>query len=88
LTLIARNAPPGHRAIWFALMASLMNLALVTGEVGSKVLNSVFVIGRGSYEALGPLAWAVGLLGLAIPLAVLAALGHRVVATPPATPPR
>ncbi len=27
LTLIAYYAPPGHRATWFALMASLMNLA-------------------------------------------------------------
>ncbi|MFZ4805621.1 MAG: hypothetical protein ACOYLQ_00075 [Hyphomicrobiaceae bacterium] len=88
LTLIARNAPAGHRATWFALMASLMNLALVTGEVGSKMLNSIFVIGRGSYDALGPLAWAVGLLGLAIPLAALAVLGHRVVATPVAEPRR
>ena len=29
LTLTAYYAPPGHRATWFALMASLMNIALV-----------------------------------------------------------
>ena len=88
LTLIARSAPPGHRATWFALMASLMNLALVAGEVGSKMLNTVFVIGRGSYEALPPLAWSVAILGLAIPLAVLVLLGRRVVAEPGGGPPR
>ncbi|MGL1311224.1 hypothetical protein ACSTKO_24730, partial [Vibrio parahaemolyticus] len=31
LTLVAIYAPSGHRATWFALMASLMNLALVAG---------------------------------------------------------
>ena len=30
LTLVAINAPAGRRATWFALMASLMNLALMT----------------------------------------------------------
>src|SRR5205814_2272870 len=29
LTLVAVHAPAGHRATWFALMASMMNLALV-----------------------------------------------------------
>ena len=33
LTLIAIYAPAGHRATWFALMASLMNLALVAGQL-------------------------------------------------------
>jgi hypothetical protein len=33
LTLIAFYAPTGHRATWFALMASLMNLALVAGQL-------------------------------------------------------
>jgi MFS family permease len=81
LTLIARTAPPAHRATWFALMASLMNLALVTGEVGSKILNSMFVIGRGDYSQLPPLAWSVAILGLVIPLAALALLSRRVTAT-------
>ena len=37
LTLVAYYAPPGHRATWFALMASLMNLALVAGSVADQV---------------------------------------------------
>ena len=45
LTLIAYYAPPGHRATWFALMASLMNLALVASQLQTKYLNDVFVVG-------------------------------------------
>src|SRR5262245_35165469 len=36
LTLIAIRALGGRRATWFALMASLMNLALVAGQLQSK----------------------------------------------------
>jgi MFS family permease len=36
LTLIAFYAPEGRRATWFALMASLMNLALVAGQLQTK----------------------------------------------------
>ena len=39
LTLVALNAPPGRRATWFALMASLMNVALVAGQLQTKYLN-------------------------------------------------
>ena len=55
LTLIAFYAPAGHRATWFALMASLMNLALVAGQLQTKYLNQIFVVGRGNYAELGPL---------------------------------
>ena len=59
LTLIAYYAPTGHRATWFALMASLMNLALVAGQLQTKYLNDIFVVGRGQYAELGPLLiWA------------------------------
>ena len=54
LTLIAFYAPAGHRATWFALMASLMNIALVAGQLQTKYLNQVFVVQRG--ELLG--AWS------------------------------
>ena len=37
LTLIAIYAPSGHRATWFALMASLMNLALTAGALGPSI---------------------------------------------------
>ena len=42
LTLVAYYAPPGHRATWFALMASLMNLALVAGSVADQVSQPDF----------------------------------------------
>ena len=41
LTLIAYYAPPARRATWFALMASLMNMALVAGQLQTKYLNQV-----------------------------------------------
>ena len=53
LTLIAVYAPPGHRATWFALMASFMNLALVAGQLQTKYLNQLFVVERGAYGELG-----------------------------------
>jgi hypothetical protein len=78
LTLIAYYAPPGHRATWFALMASLMNLALVASQLQTKYLNDIFVVGRGHYTELGPLLiWAVA-LGFAIPVGVIALFGRKV----------
>jgi uncharacterized protein YbjT (DUF2867 family) len=60
LTLTAYYAPPGHRATWFALMASLMNIAVVASQLQTKYLNDIFVVGRGQYAELGPLLiWAV-----------------------------
>ena len=53
LTLIAFYAPAGRRATWFALMASLMNLALVAGQLQTKYLNQMFVIERGSTRRSG-----------------------------------
>ena len=52
LTLTAFYAPAGHRATWFALMASLMNMALVAGQLQTKYLNQLFVVGRGDYSEL------------------------------------
>jgi hypothetical protein len=78
LTLIAVYAPPGHRATWFALMASFMNLALVAGQLGTKYLNKLLVVERGNYAELPVLVITVSILGLAIPLAALAAFGRRI----------
>ena len=64
LTLIAFYAPAGHRATWFALMASLMNMALVAGQLQTKYLNEIFVVQRGDYSELGSLLIAVAVLGL------------------------
>jgi hypothetical protein len=82
LTLIAYYAPPGHRATWFALMASLMNLALVASQLQTKYLNEIFVVTRGHYEALAPLLnWSVA-LGLIIPVAVIMLFGSRALRHP------
>jgi hypothetical protein len=79
LTLTAYYAPPGHRATWFALMASLMNLALVAGQLQTKYLNDIFVVGRGQYAELGPLlVWAVA-LSFIIPVGAIALFGKRAV---------
>ncbi len=78
LTLIAYYAPAGHRATWFALMASLMNLALVAGQLQTKYLNQIFVVDRGQYEALGPLLMVVVVVGFVLPVAVIVIFGRRI----------
>ncbi len=42
LTLCAIYAPEKRRATWFALMGSLMNLALVAAALQTKYLNQIF----------------------------------------------
>ena len=79
LTLVAYYAPPGHRATWFALMASLMNLALVAGSLQTKYLNEIFVVGREQYGELAPLLiWATG-LGFVIPVMAIVLFGRQAV---------
>ncbi|MPZ40317.1 MAG: hypothetical protein GEU95_20120 [Rhizobiales bacterium] len=78
LTLTAYYAPAGHRATWFALMASLMNLALVAGQLQTKYLNQMFAVGRGEYGELGVLLIIVTVLGLAVPLTAILLFGRRV----------
>ena len=78
LTLVAYYAPPGHRATWFALMASLMNLALVAGQLQTKYLNDIFVVGRGQYGDLGPLLIAAIIIGFVLPIGTILLLGRRV----------
>ena len=78
LTLIAIYAPARHRATWFALMASFMNLALLAGQLQTKHLNQAFLVARGSYEELPMLVVTVVAIGLAVPLAAILALGRRV----------
>jgi hypothetical protein len=78
LTLIAYYAPAGQRATWFALMASLMNLALVAGQLQTKYLNQVLTVGRGDYNDLGLLLITVTVLGLVVPVGAIALLGRRV----------
>jgi hypothetical protein len=78
LTLIAYYAPAGHRATWFALMASLMNLALVAGQLQTKLLNEIFVVDRGHYDALGPLLLIVVGIGFILPVGAIVLFGRRI----------
>ncbi len=77
LTLCAIYAPAGRRATWFALMASLMNLALVAGALQTKYLNEIYVVGRGSYQNLPHImGWTIA-IGFVVPLIAIFAFGRR-----------
>ena len=78
LTLVAVYAPAGHRATWFALMASLMNLALVAGGMLTKYLNILFPVNRGDYHNLPVLVVVASIISLVLPLAVITIVGRRV----------
>jgi hypothetical protein len=78
LTLVAVYAPAGHRATWFALMASLMNLALVAGAMQTKYLNLIFHIDRGAYGNLPFLVVTAMIIAFVVPLTAIAILGRRV----------
>jgi hypothetical protein len=78
LTLIAVYAPPGHRATWFALMASLMNLALTAGALGTRYLNLIFPVDRGDYTNLPALLIAATVVSFVLPLAAIVVFGRRV----------
>ena len=77
LTLVAVNAPSGRRATWFALMASLMNVALVAGQLQTKYLNLLFAVDRGSYADLAALTIAAVTIGFIVPVAGILAFGKR-----------
>lgn len=79
LTLVAIYAPEGKKGTWFALMASLMNIALSAGGLLSKYLNQVFTISReikendivvtaANYSDLGVLLWVAIVLGFVVPM--------------------
>ena len=78
LTLIAIYAPASHRATWFALMASLMNLALTAGALGTKYLNLIFHVDRGSYANLPALVVTAYIVALVLPLTAIVVFGRRV----------
>src|SRR3990172_4946561 len=64
LVLIARAAPRGAEATMFAIMASLMNLALSASELFTRYLNTAFAVTQADYSSLGRLMLTVGALGL------------------------
>jgi hypothetical protein len=76
LTLIAMHAPPGRQATWFALVASLMNLALQAGSVFSRGFNALFPVERGDYAQLPGLVIAVTVAGLVLALGAIALFGR------------
>jgi MFS family permease len=75
LVLIAKSAPPGAEATMFAIMASLMNLALSASELFTRYLNTAFEVTQRDYSNLGLLMMMVGAIGL-LPLFALPLL-HR-----------
>jgi hypothetical protein len=70
LVLIAKSAPAGAEATMFAVMASLMNLALSASELGTRYLNTAFAVTQQSYGGLGHLMITTALIGL-LPLLVV-----------------
>ncbi len=82
LTLIAIYAPEGNKATWFALMASLMNLALTAGGLLTKYLNELFPVSREvvengkiiipmDYSNLGILMIIVTILNITVPIVTI-----------------
>ena len=70
LVLIAKSAPPGAEATMFAIMASLMNLALSASQLFTQYLNELFQVNQHDYSNVGRLMVTVGLVGL-LPLLAL-----------------
>jgi hypothetical protein len=70
LVLIAKTAPRGAEATMFAIMASLMNLALSASQLFTQYLNDLFAITQQDYSNLGRLMITVSVIGL-LPLAAL-----------------
>jgi len=78
LALVAVHAPPAQRATWFALIASLMSLAIVASQLLTKYLNLLFPIDRGAYDALPSLVLAVIVIAVVLPLTAILTVGRRV----------
>jgi hypothetical protein len=81
LTLIAFYAPQGQRATWFALMASMMNLALTAGSLETKYLNDFFPVDRGQYSELRLLYIWYSAIGFFLPIAAIVLFGRRIART-------
>jgi hypothetical protein len=58
-------------------MASLMNLALAAGNLGTKYLNGILVVPRGDYTNLPTLYVLVLIIGFVVPIAVIKGLGNK-----------
>lgn len=78
LTLVAIYAPAGHRATWFALMASLLNLALSASALFTKYLNMIFHVSRDSFENLPALVVTAMVVGFVVPVVTIWLFGRRI----------
>jgi hypothetical protein len=78
LALIAVHAPRDQRATWFALVASLMSLAVVASQLATKYVNLIFPVDRGVYDQLPALVLTVTGSALVLPLAVIFLLRRHV----------
>ena len=65
--ICAYYAPKEGRATWFALTASIMNLALVGANLLSKLIANIYVVERGKYENIPAMMISSTLLTLLIP---------------------
>lgn len=70
LVLIAKSAPRGAEATAFAVMASLMNLALSASQLFTRYLNDLYGVSQQDYSNLGRLMITTTVLGL-VPLLAL-----------------
>ena len=77
LAVVAVHAPPDQRATWFALIASLMSLAIVASQLLTKYLNLIFPIDRGAYDALPGLVLSVVAIAVVLPLTAILVLRRR-----------
>ena len=84
LVLIAKTAPAGGEATMFAIMASLMNLALSASQLFTQYLNTAFAVTQHDYSNLGRLMIVVGVIGL-LPLLALPLLWKHEQPAPPPT---
>jgi BT1 family len=85
LVLIARAAPAGAEATMFAIMASLMNLALSASQLLTRYLNAALAVSQEDYANLGRLMITVAVVGL-LPLLALPLLRRQEQTVPPAPP--
>ena len=57
-------------------MAAFTNLGLSASQLGTKFLNSIFVIERGRYDELGGLMTATDLINLIVPILAVVLLNR------------
>lgn len=56
--LLAQFAPVNKRAIYIAVTAAFVNLALTAGDLFTKMLNGLYVVTQDDFSQLGSLLWA------------------------------